>query len=149
MLNLDLINVTVKTSLIKGKPFIFDPIRKKNFSLTPEELVRQKLLTYLITILNYPQSFIAVEKQINFGTLAKRFDIVIYNRDFKPWMLVECKAPDVELSEKTLYQLLNYNHSLQCKYWLITNGQNSYCADATNTTSISWLQGLPGFPNNS
>jgi hypothetical protein len=89
--------------------------------------------------LRYPAALIAVEKRIKVGNVNKRFDIVIYNRDHKPWMLVECKAPDVAISEKTLHQLLNYQRTAQCSYWLLTNGHQAFCADACDIQNIKWL----------
>jgi len=106
---------------IRGK-HIFDPIRKKLIVLTPEELVRQLLLIYLIEEKNYPINKISFEKQVLVNDLPKRFDILVYSNDFKPILLVECKAPSVNITNETLYQIARYNRTLQVKHCIMTNG---------------------------
>jgi hypothetical protein len=108
-----------------GKELIFCIIRKRWAVITPEEWVRQNFLLYLTEVLKYPLSLIAVEKQLKLGDLKKRFDIVVYDKLAKPFMIVECKEMNVPLSEKVLHQVLRYNISLQTKVLVITNG--SYC----------------------
>src|SRR5260370_42562691 len=90
----------------QDKEFIFDEVRKQWVFLTPEEWVRQNFLQYLIWVKNYPASLIAVEKELLLGDLKKRTDIIIYNRDTKPLLMVECKEMNVPLTEKTLQQAL-------------------------------------------
>ena len=104
---------------------IFDGIRKKWLLLTPEEWVRQNFIQFLLIKKNYPSSLIAIEKEIKLGELKKRCDVVIYNRQSQPWMIIECKEMDVTLGEKTLEQILRYHITLPAKYLIITNG--SYC----------------------
>ena len=94
--------------------------------LTPEEWVRQNFLLYLSVVLCYPLSLIAVEKQLAFGELKKRFDIVVYNWETKPFIIVECKEMNMPLNDETLQQVLRYNLHIQAPYIVITNG--SYCA---------------------
>ena len=143
MFSLDFSNIQLKLAQKEGKTCVFDPVRKKWLILTPEEHVRQYLIGYLTTVMQYPMPMIAVEKTIKTGNLSKRFDIVVYDRNHKPWMLVECKEPNIPVSEKTLYQLLNYQSVLQCNYWLLSNGHETFCADACNTEQIKWLCDLP------
>jgi hypothetical protein len=95
--------------------------------------------------LNYPASLIAVEKKILVGTMAKRFDVVVYNREHKPWLLAECKSPEVTITEAALHQLLNYQRTIQCQYWLLTNGHQTYCANACSADQIRWLTELPAY----
>jgi hypothetical protein len=109
----------------KDKEFIFDEIRKRWVTLTPEEWVRQNFLQYLTIAKKYPASLIAVEKEIAMGDLKKRFDIVVYAKNTQPRMIVECKEMNVELNSKVLDQALRYNSALQVPYLIITNG--SYC----------------------
>jgi hypothetical protein len=123
---------------------VFDPVRRKWVALTPEEHVRQYIIQHLAGM-QYPMALMAVEKGITVGRLSKRFDIVVYGRDHKPWMLVECKAPGVPVSEHTLRQLLGYHSTVQCGYWLLTNGHETFCADARNAAGIVWLQSLPAY----
>lgn len=107
------------------KEFIFCVIRKRWMVLTPEEWVRQNLLLYLIHVLNYPASLMAVEKQLQLGDLTKRFDIVLYKNEI-PFMLIECKEMNVPINQKTLDQVMRYNINLQAAYFIITNGTVCY-----------------------
>lgn len=111
-----------------GKRFVFDTIRKIWLHLTEEEWVRQNFLNYLISELNYPSTLIALEKEIILNDLKKRFDILVYNSLHQPWLMVECKASSVKLSEAVLQQLLRYNISIPVEYLIITNG----------TSTIGW-----------
>lgn len=113
-------NVRIKHE--NSKAFIFDEIRKKWILLSPEEWVRQHLLNHLITNKNVPASLISVEKEINLNNTKKRYDIVVYNKTRNPVLLIECKAPDVPITETTLEQTLRYNLILGVNYLLITNG---------------------------
>ena len=107
------------------KEFIFCIIRKRWFTITPEEWVRQNFLNYLIHVLHYPASLIAVEKKLQISEVKKRFDIVVYNNAV-PFLIVECKEMNVPLSESTLLQVLNYNSTIQAPFVVITNG--NHCA---------------------
>jgi hypothetical protein len=104
---------------------IFDAFRKRWMVLTPEEWVRQNILQYLIEIKEYPASLIAVEKEIYLGELKKRCDVVIYDRNALPWMIIECKEMNTQIDLKVLEQVLRYHITLSAKYLVITNG--SYC----------------------
>jgi hypothetical protein len=103
---------------------IFDELRKTWLKLTPEEWVRQNFIRYLIAK-NYPSSLIAQEKKIIVGEMVKRFDILVYNKNHRPWMMIECKSMDVPLSENVLNQVLRYNSSVPVQFLVITNG--TYC----------------------
>ena len=104
---------------------VFDAIRKKWLQLSPEEWVRQNMIQFLIAN-NYPATLMAIEKEIKLNELSKRCDIVIYDRETKPFMIIECKEMNVTLSEKTLSQILRYHITLPAKYLIITNGSYSY-----------------------
>jgi hypothetical protein len=108
-----------------GKQYIFDSIRKIWLLLTEEEWVRQNFVSYLISQLNYPSTVIALEKEISLNDLKKRFDILVYDKQHKPWMLIECKEPKVSLSEDALQQVLRYNISVPVEYIVITNGNTT------------------------
>jgi hypothetical protein len=107
----------------EGIECIFDSWRKKWIVLTPEEWVRQNFLQYLLQTMQYPSSLIAVEKEIKLGELKKRFDILVYNKTHSPWLIVECKAMDIDLDESVLQQALRYNMSVPVDYIVITNGK--------------------------
>lgn len=109
-----------------GKEFIFDMLRKKWLQLTPEEWVRQNFIQYLVKVKKYPALLIAVEKELQLGELKKRFDILVYDTNYQPWMMIECKAGEVKLDESVLQQVLRYNMSVQVEYIVITNGSLSY-----------------------
>ena len=111
---------------------IFDALRKKYVVLTPEEWVRQNFLMYLKEELKYPSGLISVEKGLTFNRLKKRTDIVIHNRMGKPWMIVECKAPGVTLTEAAFYQAAAYHLRLDVMYLVITNGMSHYCSRSEN-----------------
>ncbi len=109
-----------------GHEYIFDIVRKKWITLTPEEWVRQNFIQYLIKKKKYPASLIAVEKEILLGELKKRFDILIYDRNHQPWMMIECKSIEVALDENVLNQLLRYHISVPAGFLIITNGNSTY-----------------------
>ena len=108
----------------EGTNEVFDVIRKKWLRLSPEEWVRQNLIQFLLSK-EYPHSLLSIEKGIMQGELKRRCDIVVYTRDMKPFMIIECKEMDIMLNEKTMEQILRYHITLQVKYLIITNG--SYC----------------------
>lgn len=143
MRSLNFSSLHLKLKQEDEKTLVFDPVRKRWIVLTPEEHVRQYLLQYLMLAMKYPIALIAVEKKILVGKVAKRFDVAVYDRNHQPWLLAECKEPEVSISETTLFQLLNYHRTVRCKYWLLTNGHQTYCADATDVNNIIWLEELP------
>jgi hypothetical protein len=145
MIQLDISDIQLQLRDSDGKTQVFDPVRKRWLILTPEEHVRQYIIQVLTRKLNYPAALLSVEKQIEVNGMVKRFDVVVYNREHKPWMLVECKAPEVMIAEATLHQLLNYQRNIQCRYWLLTNGHQTFCADAQNVAEIKWLSELPAY----
>jgi len=109
-----------------GREMILDQLRKRWLPLTPEEWIRQNFIQSLIQIHHYPAALIAMEKEIRLGELKKRFDILVYDKLHQPWMLVECKAPSVELNEKVFSQLLRYNIAVPVSFMLITNGAYTF-----------------------
>lgn len=104
------------------KALVFDEIRKKWIVLSPEEWVRQHFINYVVTQKNVPRSLISVEKQITLNGTSKRYDAIIYSSQLKPLVLIECKAPDVPLTEQVAEQALRYNLEIGVNYLLITNG---------------------------
>ena len=129
------------------KDMIFDAWRKKYVVLTPEEWVRQNFMIYLTQTLNYPASLIGIEKEIWLGTLKKRCDIVVYNREMQPWMIVECKEMNVPLGQITLEQINRYQMVLSSSYLVITNGTNTFCCYG-NKEAGKWqfVEALPLYP---
>ena len=128
-----------------NKNYIFDEIRKKYISLTPEEWVRQNFIKYLISEKKYPKGLISVEMSFQLNRLQKRSDIVVYNRKGKPKMIVECKSPSVNINQKVIEQIITYNISLKVDYLTITNGLKHYCykIDYDKPDNNSFIQDLP------
>lgn len=124
--------------------FVWCEIRKKKLQLTPEEWVRQHVIHFLIQENNVPLGVIASEQAIQVNGLTRRCDLVVYNQSGKPIILVECKAPDVKLTEKVVYQIAQYNSKLNVDYLLITNGiEHYYCFINRQTNAIQYLENLP------
>ncbi len=132
----------------ENKTFLYDPIRKKNLVLTPEEMVRQSFIQYLILEKNYNVNRINVEKQLLVNGLKKRFDIIVYDMNMKPFLLVECKAPKVAVAQATFDQVAQYNLVLKVDYLVVSNGIQSYCTkmDYENQT-FQFQNHIPNFPN--
>jgi hypothetical protein len=124
-LNLPSINATLKKE--EGKVLIFDVIRKKYIVLTPEEWVRQHFIQYLISELKYPRSLFRIEGSLTYNKLQKRSDILVFGRNGKPWMLIECKSADIRLSQKAFNQVAVYNMTVNAKYLAVTNGMAHFC----------------------
>ena len=112
-LNLPAFDCVVKKE--EGKFFILDIIRKKYLVLTPEEWVRQHFVNYLVTELKYPKALIKIEGGLTFNKLSKRSDIVVFNRNGEPWMIVECKSPNQKINQSTMRQASVYNHTQKGK----------------------------------
>jgi len=125
-----------------NKEFIFDALRKRWLLLTAEEWVRQNFVQYLIKIKNYPSTLIALEKEIQLGELKKRFDVLIYNKDHKPWMMIECKGSEIRLNDAVLQQALRYNISVPVEFIVITNGSFTYGWQRSGT-DLKLMNDLP------
>ena len=128
----------------ENKTLIFDIVRKKYVVLTPEEWVRQHVIHFLHEEKKYPLSLMAVEKQLKINSRTKRTDLVVYDREGKPEIVVECKAPSVPISQATFDQIARYNLKLESAFLMVTNGIHHYfCVmDYENTTYI-FLKDLP------
>jgi hypothetical protein len=124
---------------------VFDECRKLWVKLTPEEWVRQNFIQWLVQVMNYPSAFIAVEKEIHVHELSKRFDILVYDRKHLPWMMVECKAQSVPLTEKVLMQVLRYNIAVPVPFLVITNGVDCRVVQKIGK-EIRWMEDYPEFP---
>lgn len=123
---------------------VFDRIRSKWVTLLPEEWVRQNIINWLIRHQNIPAAFIAVEQSIKINSLKKRCDILVYDREHKPWMMIEAKAQDVELDENVLTQILNYCRGIPVAFILIANGKDAYIANVSKADT-PWLDEFPQF----
>tara|TARA_R110002072_G_scaffold117281_7_gene248238 strand:- start:33643 stop:34095 length:453 start_codon:yes stop_codon:yes gene_type:complete len=130
----------------ENKISIFDEIRKKFVILTPEEWVRQHVIQFLIHEKKYPRSHINVEKELVLNQTKKRYDIVIYNKDGSIFLIVECKAPQIEISQNTFDQIARYNLSLKANYLMVTNGlYHYYCQLDYENEKYQFLEEIPNY----
>ena len=131
----------------ENKIAIFDEIRKKFVVLTPEEWVRQHVVQYLLQQKKYPKSLINVEKLLKVNGLTKRYDGVVFNNDGSILILVECKAPEVKISQHTFDQIARYNMTMKAQFLMVTNGHNHYfCQMDFEDEKYVFLQELPEYP---
>lgn len=110
----------------ENKPLVFDEIRKKFVVFTPEEWVRLHVVRFLINEKNYPKSLMNVEKQLKVNDITKRYDVVVFNKDGSIFLIVECKAPSVPITQLTFDQIATYNLALNATYLMVTNGLDHY-----------------------
>ncbi|HEY4628679.1 type I restriction enzyme HsdR N-terminal domain-containing protein [Flavobacterium sp.] len=130
----------------ENKVAIFDEIRKKFVILTPEEWVRQHVVQFLLQEKKYPKSYINIEKLLKINDLKKRYDIVVFNPDGSIFILVECKAPEIKISQDTFDQIARYNMTLNAQYLMVTNGHNHYfCQMDYEQELYKFLQELPNY----
>jgi hypothetical protein len=129
-----------------GQTFIFDFIRKKWLVLTPEEWVRQHLLNYLVSEKRFASSTIAIEKELVLNDLKKRYDVVVYNKQLKPFLIVECKAPYIELNKSVIEQAQRYNLSVKAELLMISNGISDLVFNLKNEVVElpKWNEVFPG-----
>lgn len=121
---------------------IYDVIRKSYVTLTPEEWVRQHCLHWLLN-LGYPIGRCSVERMLKRGGM--RYDLLWHDAQLQPFLLVECKAPNVRINEDALRQTAWYNLQLKAPYVLLTNGQVAYCAQARADGSLAQLDDVPTY----
>lgn len=132
----------------ENKVSIFDEIRKKFILLTPEEWVRQHVIQFLLQEKKYPKSLINVEKLIKINDLNKRYDGVVFQPNGEIFLLIECKAPEVPISQHTFDQIARYNLVLKAKYLMVTNGMNHYfCQMDFENEKYVFLKELPEYSN--
>jgi len=137
---------TFRVKNSENRTLIFDDIRKKFVVLTPEEWVRQHVIQFLIQEKNYPLSHINVEKQLTLNGLKKRYDIVVFKSNGELDILVECKAPEITISQTTFDQIAQYNFKLNAKYLMVTNGlTHYYCQTDFVAEKYEFMQEIPDF----
>ena len=136
----------LKLSIRNGQKYVFDPIRKKDILLQPEELVRQLVLSYLILEKKYKPRQIRVEWGIVVNGLPRRCDIVVFNKLLEPFFLVECKAVNIPINQDVFDQIARYNMTLNVQYLMVTNGIETFCCemDYPNNT-YHFLTEIPSY----
>lgn len=132
--------------VIDGQVKVFDIIRKKHVAFTPEEYVRQTLIHYLITEKKYPKNLMSLEHEFILHGQKKRADIVVYNKDSQPVLIIECKAPKVKITQEAVNQVSHYNIHYKVQYLLVTNGTDFYIFSIEKESStISPLKYIPNY----
>ena len=131
---------------LSGLKEIFDQVRKQWVALTPEEWVRQHAAMWLQQAKKYPASLMAIEKQIKVNGLQRRCDIICYDSAAHPQVIVECKSPDVEITQDIFDQAARYNLTVGAKYFLLTNGLRHFCCTMNHEIqSWNFLEELPAY----
>lgn len=136
-----------KISVRNGHRYLFDEFRKRPVALTPEEWVRQHFCHYLVNEKACPASLIANEYRIRLHGLDKRCDTVVFDRSMQVWMIVEYKAPFVNIDQKVFDQILRYNWVLKAPYLVVSNGRQHFCChfDYQNSQT-NFLSAIPMYP---
>ena len=130
----------------ENKPYIFDVIRKKYVRLTPEEWVRQHVVLFLIETLKFPKSLINCEKEFTVNGIKKRYDLVVFRPDGNIFLLVECKAPKIAITQKTFDQIARYNLKINATYLMVTNGlKHYYCIMDYERQQYHFLKEIPEY----
>lgn len=143
-LNLPVYEFRIKTE--GGKEYIFDLVRRRFVLLTPEEWVRQNFMRYLAEEKKYPESLMAVEKQITLNGKLFRFDLLVYRRNGQPLLIAEFKAPGVKISQETFDQVVRYNMALKVERVVVSNGlQHFVCEIDYKINNYKFLREVPEF----
>ena len=146
MLPLNLPSFPFKLQQQNGKNVIFDALRKKYVALTPEEWVRQHFIRFLTNYKGYPKGLLANEVQLVLNGTKKRCDTVLFNKDLSARMIVEYKAPHIEITQAVFDQITRYNMVLKVDYLIVSNGINHYCCRIDyNTMSYTFLPEIPDY----
>ena len=148
MVDLNIPEQNIEIKSINSKNYIFDLIRKKHLVLTPEEWVRQNLVSYFINDLHYPKGLIKTESSLKYNNLKKRSDILIYNNDMTHYMIVECKSYKMKLNKSHLNQSAIYNKIYRSRYLMISNGmEHIVCEYDWENETFKFRNSIPEFSN--
>lgn len=143
---LDLPAYDFRTRMLRGKRMIYDPIREKYVRLTPEEWVRQHFVQYLVRELQYPPALLGIEAAFTYQGMARRADVIVHDRAGRAMLLVECKAPDVAVSQAAFDQAARYNRVIDARYLVVTNGYEHYCCEIDRQAqTYRFMDHLPDF----
>lgn len=148
MFRLNLPQYEIKIGEKDGKRTIFDFLRRKHVALTPEEWVRQHFTHFLITHKGYPKGLLANEVELHIGDKRLRCDTILYNKEREPRMIIEYKAPTIQIQQKTFDQVSVYNLLLHVDYLIVSNGLQHYCCKMDyDHQEYVFLQDIPDFEN--
>lgn len=146
MLSLNLPSYEIKIAERSGKKVIFDMLRRRYVALTPEEWVRQHFVHYLTDHKGYPKGLLANEVQLDLNGTKKRCDTVLYRRDLTAQLIVEYKAPHIEITQAVFDQITRYNVVLRVDYLIVSNGLTHYCCHIDYTSGqYTFLPNIPPY----
>lgn len=138
----------LKIKSVNNTTQVFDQVRRRFVVFTPEERVRQALIYFLHKERRYPLGLMKLEERLYYNKILCRADILIYNKDGNPIMLIECKAPSIKISQEVFYQIAKYNYSLKVPYLVVSNGIQHFCCHVDyNRDNVSFLEDIPYFSN--
>ena len=148
MFRLNLPEYEIKIGEKDGKRTIFDFLRRKYVALTPEEWVRQHFTHYLVEHKGYPQGLLGNEIELRIGGKRLRCDSLLYNKVMQPQMIIEYKAPTIQLQQKTFDQISVYNLLLHVDYLIVSNGlQHLCCKMDYEHQKYLFLKDIPDYEN--
>lgn len=126
--------------------FIFDVLRRKYVSLTPEEWVRQNFINYLIKFKGYSPTLMNNEVKLSLNGMTRRCDSILYSQNMQPKMIIEYKAPNIRITQKVFDQICRYNMTLKVDYLIISNGMEHFCCriDYENSSYV-FLEDIPNY----
>lgn len=143
-LNLPIYKFRLKMTGSEGR--IFDVVRKKFVALTPEEWVRQNFIRFMMDQKHVPAGLIAIERSIIMNTMSRRPDVLIHDRKGSAVMIIECKAPEVKISQIAFDQIARYNAVLKVPHLVVTNGLEHYCCQMDYmANTYKFLQDIPDY----
>ena len=146
MLRLNLPSYETKITEKEGKTQIYDVLRKCHVALTPEEWVRQHFVHLLTDIKGYPKGLLGNEVQLDLNGTKKRCDTVLFDKSLNARMIVEYKAPHVEITQAVFDQITRYNMVLKVEYLIVSNGLRHYCCRIDyNTMKYTFLPDIPAY----
>lgn len=144
MFQINLPAFDIKVSRRNGKTFVFDILRQRYITLTPEEWVRQHFVNFLIHHRGFPQQLLANEIELHLNGMSRRCDTVLYRKDLTPRLIVEYKSPKIPITQKVFDQISRYNQVLHVDYLIISNGMEHYCCRMDyERLSYSFLRDIP------
>ena len=129
---------------MENPPKIWDAVRRRWLVLTPEEWVRRHLIAYLVSHCGVLPKRIVQEYAVPVNGQPQRADVVVVGDSAEPLVLVECKAPEIRIDERTLSQAVRYNSVLRARFVILTNGRKHYCCEYRGGRYVQ-LAGFPDF----
>ena len=146
MVRLNLPPYPIKITEKGAKRYIFDFLRRKYVALTPEEWVRQHFVHFLVEHKGYPKGLLANEVELKAGEKRLRCDTLLYTADAHPRMIIEYKAPTIQIQQKTFDQISAYNLLLKVDFLIVSNGLQHHCCKMDyDTQSYTFLEGIPDY----